>query len=117
MSFQKQMNPGNINVRLGHLLQLREVAWASGDLETVANIDGAIEDYASVYTKPQEWAALSAMPGYAEEDDRTRPQVIEDMRARHRFTLAIFKDNSVFARGEQEIGDASSLDSPIEVAE
>lgn len=116
MSFQKALNPGNINVRLGKLLEMREVALAEAELELLANIDGAIEDYLSVFMSSKEWNELQAMPGYSLEDERHREQVSQDMRARHRYCLRVAKDNNVFARGEMEIGDASSLDSPIEEA-
>jgi hypothetical protein len=117
MSFGgKSLNPGNINVRLGVLLGRREVAVEAGDLEALANIDGGIEDYLSVFMSAKEWQAFQTMPGYVEGDARNRTQVNEDMRARHRFMLKVARDNNVFARGEAEIGDASSLDDIIEEA-
>lgn len=115
MSFQKAaLNPGNINVRLGALMAMEEQAIKEGELETAANIQGMMADYLSVFMDKEDWKAYQNMPGFNYGDERTRQQVHSDLSARRRFLLAIARDNNVFAKGETEIGDASSLEMEIE---
>jgi hypothetical protein len=121
MSFQaKAFNPGNVNVRLGAVISDYEAAFAAGDLERASNCLRLAKGHLAHYmTQPQK-VEYDAMPGYAAHkcpgpkqcqstDHRSRSQVAEDMEVKREYLLEIAVEKNVWARGEPEEGDASTL--------
>ena len=105
-----QVNPGNLHVRLGAVMALREAAIFRGDMATASNMQDTIADYCSVYMDQKEWKVYEKMPGFAYGDARSHAEVFRDLSARLRFILSCVKEHNVFSRSEVELGDASSLD-------
>lgn len=111
-----QMNPGNINVRLGNLMALDEAAVKAGDLETSSNLRDLMSDYLSVYLTPEQLASYDAMPGFAYGDQRRAGDVWRDLSRRHRYLLACARPHGVFAKApelEEGIDDVLDQEGPI----
>lgn len=109
------INPGNINVRLGHVLQLEEEAWARGDMETASNMQAIEADYLSIYMDQDEVDEFDAMPGMRHIPEEDVSAVAKDLSLRRRFLLSIARRHGVFARAPELMeGDASILDEPEE---
>lgn len=121
MSFpQKSFNPGNVNVRLGAVIAAYEEAFAGGDLEKASNCLRLAKGHLAHYMTPAMKEEYDALPGYAAHecpgrkechnpDHRSRTQVSEDMELKREFLLALAVERNVWARGEPEEGDASTL--------
>lgn len=106
-----QMNPGNINVRLGNLMALDEQAVARGEIATSANVRDLMATYLSVYMTNDQFREYESKPGFVYGDHREEGDVWRDMNAKHRFLLACARPHGVFAKApELEDGDASILD-------
>lgn len=107
----RAFNPGNINVRLGSVLQKIEDALAVGDLATASNLMDLAADYLSVYMAKGEWETYDAMPGLTYGDSRTHAEVHRALGARRRYLLAIARRAGVFARAADPVtGDSDYLD-------
>lgn len=110
MSF-KQLNPGNINVRLGAVQALMEQAAAEGNLERHANLLERMATYVSVFMDAKQMREYEAMPGFSYGDDRSAAEIYAALNRRERYLLAIARKHGVFTRApDLELGDASSLD-------
>lgn len=110
MSFgQKAFNPGNVNVRLGAVMADYEQAFSHGDLPKAANCLRLIKGHLAHYMTARQKQEYDALPGYATGDHRTKNQVAEDMETRREYLLQIAVERNVWARGEPEEGDASTL--------
>lgn len=110
MSFKAQSyNPGNVNVRLGVVVAGYESAFARGDLKEASNWLRLIRGHLANFMTPKQKEAYNQMPGYATGDHRKTAEVAEDMELRREYLLAIAVDKNVWARGEPEEGDASTL--------
>lgn len=104
------INPGNLHVRLGAVLSLREAAIFKRDWELVAFLQDNIFDYCSVYMTPAQQAKYEAMPGFVYGDDRNDDKVLWDLRAKLRYVFACVKKHNVFSKAEVEEGNADALD-------
>lgn len=110
---QGRVNPGNISVRIGKVLELFELAVAESKLATAANMVDVLADYISVYPD-FDIDVYAKMPGFTYGDPRHAHEIFSDLRKRMRYVLAAAKKNSVFAWHTPAIGDGSDLDKESE---
>lgn len=96
----QKFNPGNVNYRLGHVLELYEEAVREGKLEVASNLLDIIADYISVFLTKKQWAEYEAMPGFKYGDNRGVDEVWSDMRKRKRWLLEQARRKNVFARDD-----------------
>lgn len=125
----KAFNPGNVNVRLGAVIAEYEQAFANGDLAKASNCLRLAKGHLAHYMTPAQKHTYDGMPGYAahdcvgrkecrETDHRPASRVAEDMETKREFLLEIAVERNVWARGEPEEGDASTLGmTPADYAE
>jgi hypothetical protein len=125
----KAFNPGNVNVRLGAVIADYEQAFANGDLAKASNCLRLAKGHLAHYMTPAQKVEYDAMPGYAahecpglkecrNKDHRSAAEVAEDMETKREYLLEIAVERNVWARGEPEEGDASTLGlTPVDYAE
>lgn len=106
----KAVNPGNINVRLGAVLQKMEDALDAGDLAKGNNLLRRVRTYVGVHMTPDQKEDFNAMPAFQYGDGRTMGELQEALEDRLEYLLAVARDAGIFSKPDLEVGDASSLD-------
>ena len=113
MVIGKTYNPGSVHVRLGEANSAYDAAAWAGHLAQAANALRTIRTYVGVFMTITQQADYEKIRGYAEGDEREDYQVFDDMENRREFLLRIARTHGIYAKAEEEWGDASTLDEEI----
>lgn len=112
MSFKAAQNPGNVNVRLGQVMALKEMAQDQGDFGKASiHLEQAATYILAAAGKPGDDAHWDALPKYRHGDHRSHDEAILDALRSERWLLGIAKRGGIFARKpDMEITDADEDD-------
>lgn len=112
MSFKAAQNPGNVNVRVGAIMALKEAAQDRGDWGTAAiHLEQEATYVLAAAGKPGEAEAWDQMPKFRTGDSRTMEEAVMDSLRSERWLLTIAKRGGIFARKpDLEITDADEDD-------
>lgn len=111
LTFKQAQNPGNINVRLGSTMALKEAAQDRGDwgsaaihLEQMATYILPVAGHFDSANAADKW---DKMAKYRVGDDRSIDQAVLDHFKAERWLLGLAKQGGIFARKpDMEITDA-----------
>lgn len=99
MSFKPVQNPGNVNVRLGMVMSLKESAQDREEWGKAAiHLEQAATYILAAAGTPAEAEAWDALPKYRYGDPRSHDQAVLDALRSERWLLAIAKRGGIFAR-------------------
>lgn len=113
MVIGKTYNPGSVHVRLGEANAAYDRCFGAGDLAGAANYLRIMRTYVGVFMKLTQQAEYETIRGYDVGDERQEHEVANDMENRREFLLRIARLHGIYAKAEEEWGDASTLEEEI----